>query len=228
MPPEKFLSNKSMQEWLNKKYKNKKILEELQKQFHSNSPFPHLVLPDFLNTEKLTKILPALTKEEFIEKEGDLFKFMQTHDFATSSLPELQDIRTFLSSDAFLSYIETLTKTKLKKNSIDISASLYQNTDYLLPHDDQLENRKVAFHLYLSDLEDHDGGKLILYKTKGTIPREEEKAIIPKAGTFIIFTVSQKSFHEVEELITNKQRITIGGWFHGINHTPTLPQQREY
>ncbi len=217
-----------MEDWLNPEYLKKKNIEKLRKQFLNNNPFPHLELKHFLKEEKIRKIIKTLEKEEFLEKESDLFKFMQTHDFATSSTSELQELRTFLSSKEFLSFMEELTNIKLKENSIDISASIYQNTDYLLPHDDQLEGRKIAFMLYLSTLEVRDGGKLILYKTKGSIPREEEKAIIPEINSFVFFKVSEKSFHEVEEMYVNKQRITIGGWFHGAYHTSSVSQERKY
>ena len=222
------LSDKSMQEWIQISYRNTKKIEELKKKIQNNTPFPHLELHTFFNEERLTKVLKALRKEEFLEKESDLFKFMQTHDFSTSSITELQEFKNFLSSKAFFAYMKEITEIKLKEKSIDISASLYQNTDYLLPHDDQLEGRKIAFIIYLSNLEEKDGGKLILYRTKGAIPREEEKAIIPQFNTFVFFKVSEKSFHEVEELITNKQRITIGGWFHGAYHKSYLQQKREY
>ena len=217
-----------IQEWVKIEFRSKNKIEELKKKFKSNNPFPHLELQNFFQEEKLAKVIKALEKEEFLEKESDLFKFMQTHDFATSEREELKAFREFLSSKAFLTYMEAITEIRLKEKSIDISASLYQNTDYLLPHDDQLEGRKIAFMIYLSNLEAKDGGKLILYTTKGSIPREEEKAIVPKFNSFIFFKVSEKSFHEVEEVITNKQRITIGGWFHGAYNKPSIPQKREY
>lgn len=225
---EQALSNKSLQVWIKQSYRAKTKIQELKKQFQSNSPFPHLELHHFFNEEKLAKVLQSLKKEEFLEKESDLFKFMQTHDFATSSTKELTELRRFLSSKPFLVYMEEITGIKLKEDSIDISASLYQNTDYLLPHDDQLEGRKIAFMLYLSTFEARDGGKLVLYKTKGTIPREEEKTIIPQCNSFVFFKVTEKSFHEVEEVLTNKQRITIGGWFHGAYHKSNLQKERQY
>jgi len=222
------LSEKHILDWVNPQHRNAKAVEHLKRNFTHNNPFAHVVLENFFNENKIAELLQELTKEEFLEKESDLFKFMQTHDFATSASKELQEFRRFLCSDAFVSYMEAVTQTKLKTGAIDIAGSLYQNTDYLLPHDDQLESRKIAFMIYLSSLEARDGGKLILYRTKGKIPREEEKAIIPQFNTFVFFKVSEKSFHEVEEVIINKQRITIGGWFHGEHHKSKLPHARKY
>ncbi|MDP3728991.1 MAG: 2OG-Fe(II) oxygenase family protein [bacterium] len=225
---EQAISDKTLQDWIKPGYRTRNKIQELKRLFQNNAPFPHLELQNFFDEEKLAKVVHSLAKEVFLEKESDLFKFMQTHDFATSSTEELIELRKLLSSKPFLVYMEEITGIKLKEKSIDISASLYQNTDYLLPHDDQLEGRKIAFIIYLSNFEARDGGKLILYKTKGTIPREEEKTIIPQFNSFVFFKATDKSFHEVEEIMVNKQRITIGGWLHGAYHKSTLHKAREY
>ncbi len=222
------LTNKSFQEWINPRYRTKSKVEELKKKFQGNSPFPHVELENFFNEQKLALVLKALMKEQFLEKESDLFKFMQTGDLNASDIPEIQEFKDFLASKECVGFVEAITELKLKTNSIDIFGSLYQNTDFLLPHDDQLEGRKIAFMIYLSNLEAKDGGKLMFYKTKGSIPREEEKAIIPIWNTFVFFKVSEKSFHEVEEVIANKQRIAIGGWFHGAYAKSFVPQERKY
>lgn len=222
------LTEKNFQKWIQKEYRTKTKEEELKRKFQSNTPFPHLELNNFFNEERILEVFKAVTKEQFSEKESDLFKFMQTGDLNVSQQREIQEFQEFLSSQAFVSFLEVITGIKLKVGSIDLFGSMYQNTDYLLPHDDQLEGRKVAFLLYLSNLEVRDGGKLILYKTKGSIPREEEKAIIPKFNTFVIFKVSEKSFHEVEEVLTNTQRIALGGWFHGTHTQSIVSQKGQY
>lgn len=216
-----------LEHWLQKEHYSEKKILEYQKKFMHNIPFSHIEIENFFLDKKIAVLLKALKQEEFLEKESDLFKFMQSHDFATTKNKILQELRAFLSSKEFILYLERITGLKLKEGSIDISASLYQNTDYLLPHDDKLENRKIAFMLYLSTLQSKDGGKLILYKTKGSIPKQEETAIIPKTNSFVFFKVTEKSFHEVEEILTNTQRITIGGWFHDT-HKSHLYKERNY
>ena len=203
-----------MQHWLNHKYLSLRWLEDQKKRYPSITPFSHLELKDFLKKNKAKELLLELSKQKFNELESDLFKFMQSQDFSKLKNKTLQDFRNFLLSEEFRTYLGHLTKQRLKK-SIDCWASLYQNTDYLLPHDDQLKGRKIAYMLYLSDLEVKDGGQLILFKTKNKRPIEEVKAILPQFNTFMFFTVTPKTFHEVDEVITNKQRIAVGGWFHG-------------
>jgi len=36
-----------------------------------------------------------------------------------------------------------------------------------------------------------------------------------KSGSFVLFEVSPNSFHAVSELIVDKKRYALAGWFHG-------------
>ena len=87
--------------------------------------------------------------------------------------------------------------------------------DYLLFHDDVVEGRKIAYITYLSDLSEADGGALRLYNIKK--PLRPIKKIYPRVNSFACFNVSEKSLHDVEEVKSKKQRLTIGGWFMGNN-----------
>ena len=98
----------------------------------------------------------------------------------------------------------------LKLNGrIDLFGSLYQDTDFLLPHDDRLSGRRIAFMIYLSDLDEKDGGALLLYGKKGV------KKIRPRSRSFVFFEVSDRSLHGVEEVVTKNKRYALSGWFHG-------------
>src|SRR3989344_7420293 len=121
-----FLKDKSLNEWINDKYLDFNNLEELRKLFLENKPFSYLELKDFFNENKIIKILKSLSKEEFHERESDLFKFMQTEDFKLIKNKTLNDFRKFLLSDEFISLIKFITEFKLI-NKIDMSGSLYQN-----------------------------------------------------------------------------------------------------
>lgn len=173
-------------------------------------PFLHGEYAHFFNETKLKMVLKALQQEQFVLKQADLFQFAQTQDFLGSQYKALQDFRTFLCSENFISFLERITSLTLKRGVIDMSGTHYQDTDYLLPHDDQLEGRKLAYFVYLSDLEADDGGKLQLLDQKGRVKAE----ILPKFNTFAFFEVSAKSYHQVEELVVPKQRLAITGWFH--------------
>ena len=92
---------------------------------------------------------------------------------------------------------------------------MYSDTCYLLCHDDDLEGRKIAFTLYLSNLTQPEGGSLCLFSSKNKFPERIIKKLEPKLNSLVIFEVSKTSFHEVEEVIAKKQRIALGGWLHG-------------
>ncbi len=196
--------------WINKGYVQKGVRSSLIEKFGGAKPFPHLELKGFLRKEAAQKLLLALSRERFIEKEADLFKLKQTDDMASTDQKELLGFRGFLLSEGFIGYLESITKCPLKRKTIDLSGSLYEDTDYLLCHDDLLEGRKIAFLFYLSGMGRQHGGALALLDKRLKV----KKRIYPARGTFAFFEVSSRSFHEVEEVVSKRQRIAIGGWFH--------------
>lgn len=204
-----------MEEWLNPKYLSVIHIRTLQRKFQQNKPFPYLVLNDFFQQEKLMPVLKALSKEQLSQKESDLFQFMQTADLSKTNNPLLKEFYRFLSSADFITYMQHLTGMKLSRKKLaDFFGSVYQDTDYLLCHDDLLEERKLAFNIYLSNFAAGDGGSLNLFSNKQKKPLKVVKKIIPKFNTFAFFAVSKTSFHEVEEVIVEKQRIALSGWWH--------------
>jgi len=202
--------------WLNPEYIKEERMKSINKQFQTSKPFHNLELENFFNANMCNKILNALSKEKFDFKESDLFQLSQTEDMKNTKNKVLKEFREFLISKEFIKYMEDITSLKLNKNKIDFAGSLYQDTDYLLCHDDRLEGRKIAFLIYLSDFEDREGGCLNLFSSKNNLPEKAIKSIVPKFNKFAFFEVSNISFHEVEEVIVDKQRIAVGGWFHEI------------
>jgi Rps23 Pro-64 3,4-dihydroxylase Tpa1-like proline 4-hydroxylase len=205
----------SLTTWLNPDYLLSEKILALQKSFLKAKPYPHLQLPNFLKKEIASKLLKELKKEQFYLKESDLFTFFQTNDLISTKNPFLQNVHSFLKSPEFTKYLSIILSTSIKKNSLDLAGTLYLSTHHLLPHDDQLENRKIAFMFYLTSLKKKDGGALGLYSSKNNQPTTISKRYQPTFNTFILFKVSPLSFHEVEEVITNTPRITLSGWFHG-------------
>jgi prolyl 3-hydroxylase /prolyl 3,4-dihydroxylase len=203
-----------LQQWLNHENLRSKNIENYRKKYQNNKPFHHIKIFELLKTERVKKIEKAIEEIKFNLIESDLFKFLQSDRIDKTDNITLNEFSSFLSSTEFKAYLSYITRLEFKPQ-IDLSASVYEDTHYLLPHDDQLKGRKLAFMFYLSTLDSKNGGKLILYKTKNKKPLEAEKAIIPTLNSFVCFTVSQKSFHEVEEVLGQTQRVTLGGWFHG-------------
>ena len=96
-----------------------------------------------------------------------------------------------------------------------IRDSVYGLGDFLLPHDDQVENRIIAYSLHLTpDLEESDGGSLDLFKANKEGKSQLVKSIIPKFNSLNLFEVSATSWHQVSEILTDIQRLTLTGWYH--------------
>ena len=203
-----------LRQWISPEYLDEDKLRDLSIQFAKAQPFKHIELPDFFIEDKMESALIGLGEEEFTFKESDLFKFNQTNDLATTSIKSLKEFRDFLYSPAFIQYMQALSSFTLNQTEVDLAGTLYQDTDFLLVHDDQLDNRKIAFLTYLSTMLADQGGSLNLFNNKDGIPTDIVKKIIPKFNTLAFFEVSKISFHEVEEVYADVDRIAIGGWFY--------------
>ncbi len=201
----------------------------LSKRFISGKPFPHVVIENFLDKDNVDKsrqaptrgwdnhkrLLLELKKESFAKKDSDLFTFKQTGNLFYSRNPIVAAAVTMFSSGQFAQLISLISGIRLKPGAVDVSGSLYEKTDYLLCHDDRLEGRKIAFILYLSEsFTAADGGALVFLTAKGRHPDKKVFAYPPLQNSLMIFAVSKKSWHEVEEVLADKKRYTIGGWLH--------------
>ncbi|MEK6936574.1 MAG: 2OG-Fe(II) oxygenase family protein [Nanoarchaeota archaeon] len=204
-----------LNEWISADYL--KSVNELNKKFKNNKPFPHLVLKDFFIEKKIIPVLLALENEIFVSKNTDLFQFQQTeNDIKGSEITVLKEFNDFFNSKEFGEFIFKITGIKISLGKIDMSGFVYSKTDYLLPHDDRLEGRKIAYILNLSEkFKKGDGGKLQFFDVKNKKPSKIVKSFIPSFNTLALFEVSENSFHQVEEVLVNKERISFAGWFYG-------------
>ena len=202
-------------ELINKKLLGEEKIKEFRKKFFDGKPFEHLLLRDFLEEKRAKKVLEALKKEKFEHKECDLFSLSQTNDLKYSKNKVLQEFYRLMVSKEFAKWIEEITGISLNREKIDMSGSLYEECDYLLCHDDQLEGRKIAFIYYLSsDFSEKEGGAFVMFDCENGQAGGIAKRYSPRLNSFLIFIVSDKSFHEVEENMSNKDRYAIGGWLH--------------
>ena len=170
-----------------------KKLTTYTKKFSCSEPFRNLSIPNFLDEKLARKIKNALKKEEYYIEENDLYKFQRTIDFKHLNNKALKEFKNNLLSEEFISYIENLTKTKLKRNKIDLHSLKLLNTYYLLCHDDDVLGRKIAFILNLSEnWSKKDGGNLELFECRNKKPFKVCKSIIPKFNQFNIFIVERQ------------------------------------
>ena len=196
---------------------NQKIIDDIsliKGKFRLNRPFKHVVIDNFLKENMAKELLNEIKREKFIEKESDLFSFKQTDDFHYSKNRKIKDFHSAICSSEFFSLINFISGFKFK-GVFDMAGTLYESGDYLLCHDDELEGRKIAYVFYLSDnFKEGDGGNFVFFNSKMKKPFKAVKKCFPLFNRLLIFEVSRKSFHEVEENLSDKKRYAIGGWLH--------------
>ncbi len=191
---------------------NEQVLKQLNARFLAAKPFQHLQIKNFLLPNIANSLLKEIKKEIFFEKESDLFSFRQTHDLHFSKSKILKNFNTSLLSWNFFNFISKLANQKFS-GVLDMSATLYGSSSFLLCHDDKLDGRKIAYLIYLSkDFAKSDGGSFVLYNSKKYRPTTPAKSYLPEWNSLLIFKVSKISFHEVEENYSKKPRYAIGGW----------------
>jgi len=183
-----------------------------------NFPFPSCQLLEVVDNKFLPELQEELLQLELYEKDNDLYKFHQSEELNTIQSPQfpyLQEFRNFL--------VNKLRPVICKMTGIELDERLalfharYQRGDYLLCHDDELEGRRIAFILYLvqGEWKEEDGGGLQLFTTAEGHPDKIVQTLLPKNNSLVFFEVSPVSFHQVGEVLSDKTRLSLGGWFHG-------------
>jgi prolyl 3-hydroxylase /prolyl 3,4-dihydroxylase len=178
-------------------------------------PFPHVVLKNFLPEKKAKALSAALRKQRFDHKEADLFSFSQTQDLHTVKDKTIKEFIALLQSKELTRYVNQLVDVQTTPGKVDAAGFKYTEGDYLLCHDDGISSRKIAYVYNLSrNFTAKDGGALALMHTRRNVPTKVAKRIRPTWNTLILFPVTKKSHHQVEEILSGKERLTITGWFH--------------
>lgn len=207
----------SLNKWLNNEYLDKNKQEEIKKKFLLANPYEHFSLDNFLKKEIAEKLFISLKEENYYLEDHDLYKFLRTVDFKNTENKIINEFREFLLSEEFILFIENLTSAKISRNIIDLHSLKLLNTHYLLCHDDQVLARQFAFIFNLSkDWRKEEGGAFEIFDSdeRGEVTCDIIKSIVPIFNRFNLFKVQKKSYHQISEVISEKERISIGGWYH--------------
>lgn len=173
----------------------------------------------------------VLSEIAFTKKETDIYKVYQSGDLANlsglnwddlSRLPSVYKLRAAIYSQQFRDLVSYVTGCgKLLGVKTDMSINTYTNGCHLLTHDDVIGSRRVSFILYMPDPNRHwkpsYGGGLRLYPSiVPNVPQTDHSAkFVPQFNEMAFFTVQPgHSFHDVEEVREDRQRLSIQGWFH--------------
>lgn len=182
-----------------------------------SKPFKVCRISNFICSEEfMDEIKNELLDVKSRRNSMDLFQFEQTKDFANVDTEYIKLLYQTFETD-LATWMERNTKIELNQ-TISMSSSCYYDTDYLLCHDDNMGDRRIAFILYLSkNWSEKDGGALDLFDTdKNGVPRNVVKSLIPEYNSLVFFEVANNSYHQVAEVTTpDKSRWSINGWFHG-------------
>ncbi len=178
------------------------------------SPFPHVVVKNFLDEQTLDLVTYALAGLEYEFDDSDLFNYL-SFGLTDVDHPVINILRDDLGDENWRDKVAKKFDVK-QLSKIDMSAYVYGLGSFLLPHDDQVEGRIIAYSLHLTDVEISEdmGGALHLYESDNEGKSKLVKSIIPEYNSLIMFEVSDKSWHQVGEVLEDIQRLTVTGWYH--------------
>jgi len=191
--------------------------DTLKKTYEECEPYPLARIQNLFDASFLEQVKENLMGVKFFPKDNDLYHFYQSDDLKNEDSPVLQKLRNSLYSEEFRGFLQRITGLELSDRP-DLSGSLYLKGHTLLCHDDQVEDRALAFILYLVDPEwvAADGGSLDIFTGANGLAKTRVRSLVPQWNSFVFFEVSPKSFHQVSEILSDsRKRLTVGGWFHG-------------
>ncbi|XP_044753908.1 prolyl 3-hydroxylase sudestada1 [Coccinella septempunctata] len=180
-------------------------------------PFRVCVIDNFLESpDYIDGIRSDFNVLDWNKRKMDLYEFFQSKDLKTLDLDYIKGFYELLKKSV-MTWVAEITGYPLEE--ISATCSCYTNTDYLLVHDDQREDRMVAFVYYMTSSNGWDsskGGSLdLLSKDEKGLPEKVVRSILPKNNQLVFFPVTNDSYHQVAEVTTLEDtRLTINGWFH--------------
>ena len=165
--------------------------------WHATAPFPYAVCDDVC--DDLEALMAVLDEEHVDPYEADLFRFE-----ATAPVPRSDELRAL--RDAFgAALAPTLARVSgLPVRRCDMRAFAYRPGHFLLPHTDRDGDRLIAYAYYLPTPEPPVGGELELF---------DGVLIEPRANRIALFEVSERSLHQVREVLAGL-RLSLAGWFY--------------
>lgn len=180
-----------------------------------DSPYPHIVVKNFLDDSTLDLVIDALAGLEYDFKESDLFSYWASVELTDIDHPAINILRDDLGDELWRNKVAEAFSSK-PLSSIDMAAYVYGLGDFLLPHDDQVEERIIAYSLHLTpEITEEMGGALQIFDVDENNKSKLVDSIIPEYNSLIMFEVSKHSWHQVGEILQDIQRLTVTGWYHG-------------
>lgn len=211
---------------------NESNQDQWKSQVSDSQPYRWGTIKGLMDDTLLRNVRKEVLNEiAFTQKETDIYKVYQSGDLANlsgldwedlSRLPSLYKLRAGIYSQEFRDVISKITGAgKLSGIKTDMSVNTYSKGCHLLTHDDVIGSRRVSFILYLPDpdkeWQELYGGALRLFPAiVPNVPATDyHTKLTPQFNQIAYFTVQPGlSFHDVEEVRVDRQRLSIQGWFH--------------
>ena len=192
-------------------------------------PFRVCTFYDVLKEDSAMGLLEEIQNMDFTFKENDLLSLHQTVDLNEVKTPFISAVREFIYSE-IRTIIEKVTSTRFN-STVDMHGIKFMQNDNLLCHSDCLNTRHTAFILYLvpKTWSAESGGSLDLFNSDDDgNPTDIGKSLCPKFNSFSWFEVSEKSWHQVSEVLEDDIRWSISGWFHSDDAPTVRPIADEF
>jgi Rps23 Pro-64 3,4-dihydroxylase Tpa1-like proline 4-hydroxylase len=197
----------------------------LSHQYQSASPFPHIVIDDFLDGEVLRGVLadfPSSEQKEFFDRDQERLKFQFQPQEVSSGL--VRSLFAELNSQAFLGFLEELTGISgLISDPYFEGGGLHEtkrgghlgiHADFNV-HDRLCLERRLNLLIYLNeDWSDDYGGELELWDQA---MKECVVRVKPVFGRAVIFNTALDSFHGHPNPLTcppNRSRRSIATYYY--------------
>lgn len=210
------------------------LSRDLARIYRLSKPYMHAKTENLVDDSLLRAVFKEINDNLiFSRKETDIYKVLQTGDLLNLSglgsderkrLQNLLHLRDAIYSRNFRAFISRITGCgPLSGHKKDLAVNLYQKGCHLLTHDDVISSRRISFIIYLTPpdeewLPEYGGAIRLFSTTKPGFPETYPCLTIPPQWNQICFFTVQPgySFHDVQEVFVDKNRVSILGWFHTL------------
>lgn len=197
----------------------------LAETYRAASPFPNIVIDDFLPPDLLRGVLadfPSTEGKTFFDRDQERLKFQFSPNESTSSV--VRNLFAELNGEAFLAFLEEMTGIDgLIPDPHFVGGGLHEtkagghlgiHADFNIHEELKLE-RKLNLIIYLNeDWPDEFGGALELWNRQMTVC---EKKVAPVFGRAVVFNTDLDSFHGHPDPLTcppNRTRRSIATYYY--------------
>ena len=181
----------------------RKFGRSLAEEYQTASPFPHVVIDDFLPADLLRQVLadfPSTEGEAFFDRDQERFKFQLSPNESKSAV--VRNLFAELNGEAFVAFLEEMTGIAgLIPDPHFVGGGLHEtktgghlgiHADFNIHEELKLE-RKLNLLIYLNeDWPEEFGGALELWDRS---MKACEKKVAPVFGRAVIFNTALDSFH---------------------------------